>query len=74
MIDLSKKYEDKNSNFLQSLYQQILSQDDELKLDPDHYFKSAQLLGTVKSLNDLVVIEVEKLKSEKSRIKLPENF
>ena len=71
MIDLSKKYEDKKFKFfLQNfLPTDFISLDDELKLDPDHnYFKSAQLLGTVKSLNDLVVIEVERLKSEKSRI------
>ena len=73
MIDLSKKYEDKKFKFfLQNfLPTDFISLDDELKLDPDHnYFKSAQLLGTVKSLNDLVVIEVERLKSEKSRIKI----
>ena len=55
MIDLSKKYEDKKFKFFYKIfYQDFISLDDELKLDPDHnYFKSAQLLGIVKSLNDL---------------------
>ena len=40
----------------------------DIKIKDDHkYFKSAQQLGTVESLDDLVVIQVERLRAEKSR-------
>ena len=71
MINFAKKYNRNEfqiflKNFLPNDYKQISK---ELLIEKSNkYFKRATLLGTVKSLNDLVIIEIERIKSEKSRI------
>ena len=70
MLDLSKNYEE---NEFKSYLIKFLPDDFEynkidIKIKNDHkYFKSAQQLGIVESLDDLVVIQVERFKPEKSR-------
>ena len=71
MIDFTKKYE--RTNF-RSFLREFLPKDyteteNELKIDTDNkYFSKATLLGNVNSLDKLVIIEVERIKSEKSRL------
>ena len=71
MINFSEKYDRKNFQFFlkQFLPQDFLENNEELQVDEgNEYFKKAILLGSVKSLEGLVVIEVERKRSEKSRI------
>ncbi len=71
MINFSEKYDNKKfDSFLkQFLPKDFLKKNIELKVDKDNeYFKKAILLGSVKSLNELVVLEIERKRSEKSRI------
>ena len=71
MINFSEKYDRKNFQFFlkQFLPQDFLENIEELQVDEDNeYFKKAVLLGSVKSLEGLVVIEVERKRSEKNRI------
>lgn len=71
MIDFTKKYERIN---IRSFLKEFLPKDyteteNELKIDKDNkYFSKATLLGNVNSLDGLVIIEVERIKSEKSRL------
>ena len=71
MINFNEKYERKEfqlflKDFLPHDYLETLN---ELKIDKsNNFFKKATLLGSVKSLENLVIIEVERIKSEKSRI------
>ena len=68
MINFSEKYDRKNFQFFlkQFLPQDFLENIEELQVDEDNeYFKKAVLLGSVKSLECLVVIEVERKRSEK---------
>ena len=71
MINFSEEYDRKN--FLLFLKQflpgDLLENNEELQIDEgNEYFKRATLLGSIKSLENLVVIEVERKRSEKSRI------
>ena len=71
MINFSEKYDSKKFDaFLKEfLTKDFLKKNIELKVDKDNeYFKKAILLGSVKSLNELVVLEIERKRSEKSRI------
>ena len=71
MINFSEKYERKKFyHFLrQFLPEDLLENNEELQISKSNeYFKSATLLGSIKSLEGLVVIEVERIRSEKSRI------
>ena len=71
MINFSEKYDRKNFQFFlkQFLPQDFLENIEELQVDESNeYFKKAVLLGSVNSLEGLVVIEVERKRSEKSRI------
>lgn len=71
MIDFTKKYERIN---IRSFLKEFLPKDyteteNELKIDKDNkYFSKAVLLGNVNSLDGLVIIEVKRIKSEKSRL------
>ena len=71
MINFSRKYDRKKFEvFLrQFLPDDLFEKNEELHVDEDNeYFKKAILLGSVKSLEGLMVIEVERKRSEKSRI------
>ena len=71
MINFSEKYDRKKFQFFlkQFLPQDFLENNEELQVDEDNkYFKKAVLLGSVKSLKNLVIIEVERKRSEKNRI------
>ena len=71
MINFSEKYDRKNfQHFLEEfLPKDLFEKNEELQVDENNeYFKKAILLGSVKSLEDLVIIEVERKRSEKSRI------
>jgi len=71
MTNFSEKYDRKKfQTFLkQFLPKDFIETNDELEIDKaNNYFQKATLLGSVKSLEGLVIIEVERKKSEKSRI------
>ena len=73
MINFSEKYNRKNfENFLeQFLPDDLIKTNEELKLNDNNiYFEKAILLGEVKSLKDLVIIEIQRKRSEKSRISI----
>jgi Alw26I/Eco31I/Esp3I family type II restriction m6 adenine DNA methyltransferase len=71
MINFSKKYDKKQFN---SFLKQFLPKDfkeinNELEIDKNNnFFQKATLIGSVKSLGELAIIEVERIKSERSRI------
>ena len=70
MLDLSKSYDEKEfkSYLIKFLPDDFVYNKIDIKIKDDHkYFKSAQQLGTVESLDDLVIIQVERLRAEKSR-------
>ena len=70
MLDLSKSYEENvfKSYLIKFLPDDFVYNKIDIKINDDHkYFKSAQQIGTVESLDDLVVIQVERLRAEKSR-------
>ena len=70
MLDLSKSYEENvfKSYLIKFLPDDFVYNKIDIKIKEDHkYFKSAQQLGTVESLDDLVIIQVERLRAEKSR-------
>lgn len=70
MLDLSKRYEENafKSYLIKFLPDDFVYNKIDIKIKNDHkYFKSAQQLGTVESLDDLVIIQVERLRAEKSR-------
>ena len=70
MINFSEKYDRKRFRlFLKEfLPEDLLEITEDLQVDKNNeYFKKAILLGSVKSLEELVVIEVERKRSEKSR-------
>ena len=71
MINFSEKYDKKKFGiFLKEfLPEDLLQKNEELQINEDNeYFKKATLLGSIESLEDLVVIEIERKRSEKSRI------
>jgi len=71
MINFSEKYDRKKFQlFLKEfLPEDLFEKIEELQVDEgNQYFKKAVLLGSVKSLEELVIIEVERKKTEKSRI------
>ena len=71
MINFSEKYDRKKFYvFLkQFLPDDLFENNEELQVEEgNEYFKKAILLGSIKSFEDLVVIEVERKRSEKSRI------
>ncbi len=71
MINFSKKYDRKKFQpFLKDfLPEDYIETENELAVDKDNkYFNKVTKLGNVKSLEELVIIEVQRIKSEKSRI------
>ena len=71
MINFSEKYDHKKfGSFLKNfLPEDFLVKNEELEVaENNEYFKKAILLGSVKSLDELVVIKIERKRSEKSRI------
>ena len=71
MINFSEKYDRKKFEIFlrQFLPKDLLEDNQEIEVDESNsFFKSAILLGSVKSLDGLVIIEVERKKSEKNRI------
>ncbi len=73
MINFSEKYDRKNfKNFLKDFLPEDLSESDqELQIDDnDDYFKRATILASIKSLDDIVIIEVERSKAEKTRLNI----
>ena len=69
MINFSEKYDRKNfQHFLEEfLPEDLFEKNEELQVDENNeYFKKAILLGSVKSLEDLAIIEVERKRSEKT--------
>ena len=70
MIDLSKSYNEDNfkSYLVKFLPEDFIYNKTDIKLKDDHkFFKTAYQLGTVESLDNLVVIQIERIKAEKSR-------
>ena len=73
MIDLKQNYIKINFlNFLKDfLPKDFKSKNFELNLDDNNsYFKKATLLGSVESLKNLTIIEIERIKPEKNRVKI----
>jgi len=70
MIDLSKGFNEENfrSYLVKFLPEDFIYNKTDIKLIDDHkFFKTAYQLGTVESLDGLVVIQIERIKAEKSR-------
>jgi adenine-specific DNA-methyltransferase len=73
MISLNENYSQTDfrlflKNFLPKDYEEKKS---ELDIEQSNeFFKKAILIGSVKSLNDLKIIEIERIKAEKSRVKI----
>jgi len=73
MINFSEKYDRKKFKLFlkQFLPEDLLENNEERQVDEGNkYFKKAILLGSVKSLEGLVVIEVERKRSEKRGLNL----
>ena len=73
MFDLSKSYDEEKFKpyLIKFLPEDFVYNKTEIKIKDYHnFFKSAQQLGTVDSLDGLVVIQIERLKVEKSRLKI----
>ena len=71
MINFSDKYNRKKIQLFlnEFLPKDYIETENELKIDESNsFFQNATLLGSVKSLEGLVIIELERIKSEKSRI------
>ena len=71
MINFSEKYHRKNFKvFLKNFLPKDLTENNEvLDIDENNeHFKKAILLGSVKSLDQLAIIEIERKRSEKSRL------
>ncbi len=73
MINFSEKYDRKKfKNFLKDfLPDDLLESDKEIQIDEnDNYFKRACIIGSVQSLHDIVILEVERFKTEKTRLNI----
>ncbi len=73
MFDLSKRYDEEKFKpyLIKFLPEDFVYNKTLIKIKDDHnFFKSAHQLGTVESLDGLVVIQIERLKPEKSRLKI----
>ena len=73
MINFSEKYDRKKfKNFLKDFLPEDLSESDhELQIDDnDDYLKKATILASVKSIDDIVILEVERSKVEKTRLNI----
>jgi adenine-specific DNA-methyltransferase len=73
MIDLNENYSQKQFKiFLKDFLPKDYEEDNTgIEIEEGSiFFKKATLLGAVDSLNDLKIIEVERIKAEKSRIKI----
>ena len=71
MINFSQKYDRKKFQLFSKefLPKDFIETNDELEVDEaNDYFQKATLLGSVKSLEGLAIIEVERKKPEKNRI------
>lgn len=73
MINFSENYNRENFKiFLKDfLPNDFLEINKELLVDEnDDYFKKASILGSVKSLDDIIILEVERFKPEKTRLNI----
>jgi len=73
MINFSEKYDRKKfKNFLKNfLPDDFFETGEEIQIDEnDDYFKRACILGSVKSLHDIVILEVERSRAEKTRLNI----
>ena len=73
MINFSEKYDRKTFiTFLKDFLPNDLEEKyEELQIDEnDEYFKRASILGSVKSLDDIMILEVERSKAEKTRLNI----
>lgn len=73
MINFSEKYDRKKfKTFLKDfLPNDLIESEKELQIDEnDGYFKRALIVGSVKSLDDIVILEVERSKAEKTRLNI----
>lgn len=73
MINFSEKYDRKIFiTFLKDFLPNDLEKNyEELQIDEnDEYFKRACILGSVKSLDDIIILEVERSKAEKTRLNI----
>jgi len=73
MINFHEKYDRKKfNNFLKDFLPEDLSESDQkLQIDDkDDYFKNVSLLASVKSLDDIVILEVERSRAEKTRLNI----
>ena len=73
MINFSEKYDrQKFKTFLKDfLPDDLLETNKEILIDDkDDYFKKASVLGSVKSLDNLIILEVERFKAEKTRLNI----
>ena len=71
MIDFSEKYYRKNFQvfFTNFLPKDLIENNEVLDINENNeHFKKAILLGSVKSLGELAIIEIERKRSEKSRL------
>ena len=73
MIDFSINYSKKDfkvflKEFLPNDYEE---KNEDLEIEHKNiFFKKAEIIGSVKSLDGLIVVEIERFKAEKSRIKI----
>ena len=77
MINFSEKYDRKTFiTFLKDFLPNDLEEKyEELQIDEnDEYFKRASILGSVKSLDDIMILEVERSKAEKTRLNITKDF
>ena len=73
MINFSEKYDRKIFiNFLKDFLPDDLEENyEELQInDNDEYFKRASILGSVKSLDNIIILEIERSKAEKTRLNI----
>ena len=73
MINFSEKYDRKKfKSFLKDfLPDDLIESEKELHIDEnDEYFKRVFIAGSIKSLDDIVILEVERSKAEKTRLNI----
>lgn len=73
MINFHERYDRKKfKNFLKDFLPEDLSESDQkLQIDDkDDYFKNVSILASVKSLDDIVILEIERSRAEKTRLNI----
>ena len=73
MVSISEEYNRKNFLFFlkEFLPEDFIEKNEEYKLEKNNsYFKNAFLIGSVDSLKELAIFEIQRINPEKSRIKI----